>query len=167
MSFHRNPAWYHCAGALLAVVFAFGALAGCDSAEKYQKKPAVEVQDAPEPIGGEFALTGTPAQMAWVKNMTEALDAARLKWDLRDSTGAIVAADSLARVAENALDTLPINVPMSEFLTIYISDVYGTLQRWEAARGDHAAVSDISKRYNALGARLQARRDSAATQQEP
>lgn len=167
MSSLRNPAWRRCARLLLVSIFAFGVLGGCESAEKYQKKPAVEAQNQPEPIGGEIALSGSPAELAWVKSLTETLDAARLKWDLRDSVSAIVTADSLARVAESALDTLAVTDPMSEFLTIYIADVYGTLQRWETARGNRAAASELSKRYNAIAARLGARRDSVGTPQEP
>lgn len=160
----RNPASMRNAATVLAIVLIMIALAGCESAEKYQKKPAPQVQEEFEPIGGEFALSGTPAELVWVKNLTEALDAARLKYDLRDTVGAITSADSLARVAESALDTLAITSRMTEFLAIYIADVYGTLQKWETAQGNHAAVSALSKRYNALAADLQYRRDSVAAQ---
>ena len=103
--------------------------------------------------------------MAWVKNLTESLDAARLKYDLRDTLGAIASADSLVRISEAALDTLPITHSLIGFLAIYTADVYGTIQDWETARGNHAAVSELSKRYTVLAERLQHRQDSAAVQE--
>jgi len=160
MSVIRNPASFRNAAILMALIVAMGLLAGCESADKYKKKPAAEVQEQEEPTGGEFALSGSPAELAWVKNMAEALDAARLKYDLRDTVGAIVSADSLSRVAETALDTIPMGHPMNDFLAIYVADVYGTLQKWETERGNHAAVTALSKRYNLLAERLQHRRDS-------
>jgi len=173
MPLRRNPAPRHSAGVsswvsqcvaatCLVVSLSFGIL-GCESAEKYQKS-APQAEKAPAPVGGEMAISGSPEQLAWVKNLAEALDAARLKYDLRDTLGAIIAADSLGLLSEAALDTLPIGHSLSNFLSVYIADVYGTLQEWRTAQGNHAAVSEISRRYNALAARLQARRDSAAAQ---
>jgi hypothetical protein len=162
----RNSASVSNAAAILLAAILLTGLSGCDSAEKYQKQ-APQVQSVPEPVGGELALTGSREQMAWVKDLAESLDAARLKYELRDTAAAIAAADSLAAVAEATLDTLPIVHSLSSFLSIYIADVCGTLQDWQTARGNHEAVSAISRRYAALAARLQARRDSAAAAQEP
>jgi hypothetical protein len=161
MSVVRNPGWLHNAGALMLFGFLLGGLSGCDSVEKYQKT-APQVPPPPEQVGGEIRFWGTPEQKDWVKNLAEALDAARLKYDLRDTLGAIASADSLARVTEAALDTLPIGHSLADFLTIYIADAYGTIQIWETARGNHTAVSELSKRYTALAERLQHRRDSVA-----
>ena len=173
MSVVRNPAsprntgtasWAdRCAVRFCIVVGMSLGLLGCESAEKYQKT-VPQAEGAPEPVGGELALSGSREQMTWVKNLAEALDAARLKFDLRDTLGAITAADSLAQISETALDTLPIGHSLSNFLSIYIADVCGTLQDWHTARGNHEAVSELSRRYQALAARLQERRDSAATQ---
>ncbi len=166
MTLFRNPASSCNTIVCLAVIFAVTLLAGCESADKFKKKPVTETPQQAEPVGGEFALSGTPAELAWVKDLTEALDAARLKYDLRDTVSAIVSADSLIRVTEAALDTVPISSPMSEFLAIYVSDAYGTLQKWETARGNHAAVTALSVRYDQLAQQLQQRRDSlTATQQ--
>jgi hypothetical protein len=166
ISVFRNPASVCKAVTILLAAILLTGLGGCDSAEKYQKQ-APQVQSVPEPVGGELAVTGSREQMAWVKDLAESLDAARLKYELRDTVGAIAAADSLAAIAEAALDTLPIAHSLTNFLSIYIADVYGTLQDLQTARGNHEAVSGISRRYATLAARLQARRDSAAAAQEP
>jgi hypothetical protein len=148
-------------GAALVIA---GFAGGCDSAEKYQKQ-APQVQQAPEPTAGEIALKGTPEELAFARDLAEALDAARLKFDLRDTTGAIVVADSLAQVALTAIDTLPADHGLNGFLTIYIADAYGTLQEWHRARGDDEAVADFQRRYNELTQRLQQRRDTLQTQE--
>jgi hypothetical protein len=166
ISVWRNPASLTNGGVLLLAAVLLTALGGCESAEKYQKQ-APQVQKAPEPVGGELALAGSREQVAWAKNLAEALDAARLRYDLRDTVGAIAAADSLATIAEAAIDTMPISHSLSSFLSIYIADVCGTIQEWQTARGNHEAVSALSRRYAALAARLQARRDSAAASQAP
>lgn len=107
-------------------------------------------------------VSGTPAEMRWAKDLIETLDAAKLRRDLEDTVGALITVDSLIRVAEVTLDTLSLEHGLVSFLAIYVSDLYGTLQEWLTLRGDTEAVSEVSRRYHALAARLQARRDSAA-----
>jgi hypothetical protein len=146
--------------ALLVVLFTGAVLCGCKSADEYQRDETAE-QPAP-PVRHELKFTGSPEEVTWAREMAEALEAARLRYDLADTVGAELTIDSLIIVAEAALDTLPLEHKLVDFLMVYVADAYGGLQRWFTAQGEPNAVADLNRRYNALAARLQARRDSAA-----
>jgi hypothetical protein len=151
--------------ALLLVTLVGAMLWGCNSAEEYQRDKTTEQQSPP--IGGELAISGSPSEIAWAREIAEALEAARLRFDLTDTVGAILTTDSLIKVAEAALDTLALENDLVDFLMLFVADAYGGLQEWFTDMGNPNAVAQLSDRYHALAARLQQRRDSAAAATEP
>jgi len=136
-------------------------LVGCGSAEKYQKQPA------PQPvITGSAGIRLPLDRVKWSRELTSALDAARLVVDMGDTLRGMAVADSLLLLAEGILDTLPDDVPLRKFLLLFVADGYSRLMKWESVRGNRVAVAELTNRFGALAARLKSRRDSLSVPPE-
>jgi len=145
---------------ILVVMFGLLALIQCGSDDE----PASD-QTAKEPVEtteGSVKIPGTRAEIGWIQELTESFKAAKLAYDLNDTSSAIWTAESLLVVAEAAIDTLPPADQMTRFVLIFTSDVYGSLRNWYILSGQPEAATELSQRYDALTQRMQHRRDSVA-----
>ena len=146
-------------------ILAIALLAGCESAEKYKKPPTADSTAAPR--AGTVAIKGSPAQMVVVRSLAQKMEAAKEQWNSGDESGAIATTDSLCRVAETVLDTIPLGQPVADFLLIYVTESYDRLTAWHKDRKDDKAVAVLTSRFDSLAARLQERRDSTAATKIP
>ena len=145
----------------LVFILAIAALAGCESAEKYKRSAGADSTGAARV--GTLAIKGSPEQMVVVRSLTHRLEAAQALWDSGEKPGAIATADSLCRIAEAALDTIPLDQPVADFLLIYTTDSYDRLTVWHKDQKDEAAVAALKFRFDSLAARLHTRRAAAKT----
>jgi len=147
-------------GTVLIVLSVFTFLLGCESAEKYRKVPSADSTAAP--TVGTLAVTGSPAQMEVVKSLAHEMETAELQWDTGNHDAAIATVDSLRKVSEAVLDTIPLDQPIAKFLLVYVTNTYERLIVWGQERSDDNAVKALTGRFESLAARLQVRRDSTA-----
>lgn len=138
-------------GASLVVIIA---LSGCGSDEKY-RRPEMAAGDT-DRIEGEFEMQIPPENMAWVRKLTEELDAAKLAYDLGDPERARAKGDSLIRYVEAVIDTVPNDAPLFKFLLLFVSDAYGRSVQWQESK---EAVDSLTRRFELLADELR-RRDT-------
>ncbi|MEW5701051.1 MAG: hypothetical protein AB1792_02310 [Candidatus Zixiibacteriota bacterium] len=131
-------------------------IAGCGTAEKYQKPPEKGAL-----VSGTAEMRLEPQSAAWARDLTSALDAGRLALEMGDTARGFAVTDSILGVAEEILDTLPDGTQLQKFLVLVAADAYGRLVSWEKARGNEAGSAGWTARFGALATKLKARHDSA------